>query len=442
MTLLFDLHCLLPMHTMPWCLLPRLERSVIEIFKVNSLTLETIMNTLQNNGNVLIPIQSTTRVLELAYLLDQNWAFHRLSQPLLFLTHESTNTINLARSMFEWMGDGISQAFAARETPFDFRYLKTIGSLAELEKYEGPKVILSSFPGMNFGFSHELLVRWASEPNNIVLLTDRSTPGSIGRHLFDYWASNVDQDDKNPFQMEFDIPIEYKKRVPLEGEELEAYESQQQTVDVEVSAQQQVPSDSELSDEDEEENITLQQFDTLMQDVEVSNTGGFFKQHQAFKMFPVYDHRPRIDDYGEYVDTSEFDKFQIQEKDEMAVDIPQPELKAPEHVEPPSKFTSEEKTIQCRCKVYYIDFEGRSDARSIRNIVQHISPKRLVFVHASLEATDAMGEFCRQESITDDIYLPNHGECVDVSSSTNLYQVVLTDSLVSSMRLSKVNILM
>jgi cleavage and polyadenylation specificity factor subunit 2 len=75
--------------------------------------INTITSTLDVNANVLIPIESTTRVLELAYLLDQHLAFNRLSHNLVFLTHHSAKTINLARSMLEWMGDGISQAFVA-----------------------------------------------------------------------------------------------------------------------------------------------------------------------------------------------------------------------------------------------------------------------------------------------------------------------------------------
>jgi cleavage and polyadenylation specificity factor subunit 2 len=73
--------------------------------------ISTIISTLEGGGNVLIPIESTTRVLELAYLLDQHWAFNRIQFNLLFLTTQSLKTINLARSMLEWMGDGISQAF-------------------------------------------------------------------------------------------------------------------------------------------------------------------------------------------------------------------------------------------------------------------------------------------------------------------------------------------
>lgn len=62
-------------------------------------------------------------------------------------------------------------------------------------------------------------------------------------------------------------------------------------------------------------------------------------------------------------------------------------------------------------------------------------------MHGSHEATDSIAEFCRKQQITDEIYSPAVGECVDVSSATNLFQIVLTDSLVSSMNMSKVRYL-
>jgi cleavage and polyadenylation specificity factor subunit 2 len=37
---------------------------------------------------------------------------------------------------------------------------------------------------------------------------------------------------------------------------------------------------------------------------------GFFKQSQAFRMYPVHEVRNRVDDYGEVFDHSAFTKFE------------------------------------------------------------------------------------------------------------------------------------
>lgn len=173
--------------------------------------LATIMATLESGSNVLIPIECTTRILELAYLLDQHWAFNRLaSYNLVFLTHQSAKTINLARSMLEWMGDGISQAFAARELPFDFKYLKTFHSIAELEALSGPKIVMASAPSMDFGFSQELMIEWSSEPQNTIILPDRGVPGTMGRHLFEYWDTHAPSDSvvRPAVYLNIDVPLE------------------------------------------------------------------------------------------------------------------------------------------------------------------------------------------------------------------------------------------
>lgn len=84
--------------------------------------IDTIAAGLSADANVLIPVDSSTRILELAYLLEQHWAFQRLQYPLIFMSFQSYRTMTLARTMLEWMGDGVSQAFSQRrEVPFDFK---------------------------------------------------------------------------------------------------------------------------------------------------------------------------------------------------------------------------------------------------------------------------------------------------------------------------------
>lgn len=261
---------------------------------INSLT-----STLENNGNVLIPVESTTRVLELSYLLDQHWAYNRLTYHLLFLTSQSSKTINLARSMLEWMGDGISQAFAARELPFDFRYLKCISSLSELESLSGPKVVLCSTPGMMYGFSRELLLIWGTSENNLVVLPERGPIGSVCRELYEYWNMNSSSEAavRPAILTSIEIPIEIKRSIPLSGEELELYnEEVRQKQELEMKMKQDDQDDDDLSydeDDDEEMELIKTSYDIYIKDIgncnegdSTSHAGGFFKQQNSFKMFP------------------------------------------------------------------------------------------------------------------------------------------------------------
>jgi cleavage and polyadenylation specificity factor subunit 2 len=146
--------------------------------------LETILSTLRNHGNVLIPIDTASRVLELALLLDQHWAFQKLPYPVVLLTNVSYNTIEFAKSMLEWMSETVMKAFdAKRENPFDFRYISLIHSIEELEKIPEAKVVLASTTSLETGWSRELFGRWCQSEKNTIIFTERAIPGSLAYSL-------------------------------------------------------------------------------------------------------------------------------------------------------------------------------------------------------------------------------------------------------------------
>lgn len=115
------------------------------------------------------------------------------------------------------------------------------------------------------------------------------------------------------------------------------------------------------------------------------------------------------------------------------------EVSKPVVPEIPCKYIQEQVHLTFHCKIQFIDFEGRSDGRSMRNILQQLAPKKLILIHGSQEATSEFHSYCLElDSLTKDIFTPRAGECVNVSVASDLYQVVLTDSLMSSMRLAQV----
>jgi cleavage and polyadenylation specificity factor subunit 2 len=88
--------------------------------------------------------------------------------------------------------------------------------------------------------------------------------------------------------------------------------------------------------------------------------------------------------------------------------------------------------------VVYIDFEGRSEAKSIKNIISQVAPRKLILVHGSSKDTDHLAHHCYEhQSLTNDIYAPSIGQCLDVSSATNLFKITLTDPLVTSLNIAK-----
>lgn len=72
------------------------------------------------------------------------------------------------------------------------------------------KVVLASGPDLESGFSRDLFLQWAGNAANSVILTVRTSPGTLARDLIDNGGDRL-------------LNLTVKKRVRLEGAELEAY---------------------------------------------------------------------------------------------------------------------------------------------------------------------------------------------------------------------------
>lgn len=136
-----------------------------------------ILQTLRNNGNVLVTVDTAGRVLELAHMLDQLWKNKEsglMAYSLSLINNQSYNVVEFAKSQIEWMSDKLMKSFeGARNNPFQFRHVRLCHNLSELANVPNPKVVLASTPDMESGFSRELFVQWASNPSNSIIVTNR-----------------------------------------------------------------------------------------------------------------------------------------------------------------------------------------------------------------------------------------------------------------------------
>ena len=86
----------------------------------------------------------------------------------------------------EWMSDKLMRCFEdKRNNPFQFRHLSLCHSLADLARVPSPKVVLCSQPDLESGFSRELFLQWCTEAKNSIILTYRTSPGTLARYLID-----------------------------------------------------------------------------------------------------------------------------------------------------------------------------------------------------------------------------------------------------------------
>ncbi|KAI8276340.1 Cleavage factor two protein 2 [Colletotrichum sp. SAR11_240] len=222
-------------------------------------------------GTCLIPVDSSARVLEIAYLLEHTWQVDSetddssLKAAKLYLAGRNmSSTLRYARSMLEWMDDNIVREFESvadgqrkangadgktkEAVPFDFRYLKLVERRAQIEKLlsssggnvqsEG-RVILASDDTLEWGFSKDLIKGLAKDSRNLVVLTDkppksRAEQPSIARTLWDWWTERQDgatvEQTSSGDSIEFvygggrELEIQEAKRQALEGDELTVYQ--------------------------------------------------------------------------------------------------------------------------------------------------------------------------------------------------------------------------
>ncbi|KAF4551427.1 Metallo-beta-lactamase-like protein 4 [Elsinoe fawcettii] len=166
--------------------------------------LEAIDRTVSAGGTVLIPSDSSARVLELSYLMEHFWRKKvgnndetYKNAKVHFASKTAGSTLRFARSMVEWMDDSLVRDMEAAndarkgrggddradQTPFDFKHIKLVERAARLEKILSsgrPGVILASDTSLEWGFSTTILQRLCSNPINLVVLT--SAPSKTDRH--------------------------------------------------------------------------------------------------------------------------------------------------------------------------------------------------------------------------------------------------------------------
>jgi len=94
--------------------------------------------------------------------------------------------------------------------------------------------------------------------------------------------------------------------------------------------------------------------------------------------------------------------------------------------------------VHFACQLGYIDLEGLNDGRAVKTIIPQVNPRRMILVHSSKLATDALVESCASiRSVTQQIFTPSFGEEVTIGQHINTFSIALADALMASLKLSK-----
>ncbi|KAJ7068461.1 beta-lactamase-like protein [Mycena amicta] len=278
--------------------------------------IDTITSTLTSStrSSVLIPCDSSTRVLELLILLDQHWKFSRLSYPICLLSRTGSEMLTFVRAMMEWLGGTVSKedvgedggnkpsrrrrdddndedalgAFALR-----FKYLEFFPnpqSLVQRYSSTDPKLILAVPASLSHGPSRSLFTSFAAIPNNVVLLTSRSEEGTLGRLLFNKWNDRQRTEDKwdkgrigSNIMMDGNLDLIMRSKVPLQGAELEEFMQKERAAKEKEAAhqaqlarsQRMLEADEDESDSDSDSDADEDEVRQALEDDGMDMDGGF-----------------------------------------------------------------------------------------------------------------------------------------------------------------------
>ena len=379
--------------------------------KRDHLLLDLIRATVGKGGTVLIPTDSSARVLELAYVLEHAWRREALdstsASPLksakLYLASRNVGaTMRYARSMLEWMDESVVREFESESLnsgtrnhkrgdskhasnqasnqvrsakpngPFEFRFLKMLEHRKRVENLlasEGPRVLLASDTSLEWGFSKEILERIATDPNNLIVLTEdfgsavstEKQPRSLKDTLWQWYregksplAGEAGSDGSALQQAQIAgkrLHFQDAQRVAVEGRELVAYQqylaTQRQNqnlskfsrgTDLETSADAVEEASSSSSSSDEESdpekqgralNTTAKTARFNRSKIEPSKEAlgvNVLLRYQGVydydvrgkkgrdQMFPFVNKRRRTDDFGELIKPEDY--LRAEERDE------------------------------------------------------------------------------------------------------------------------------
>nr|CAB3456570.1 unnamed protein product [Digitaria exilis] len=392
----------------------------------------SLVKVLASGGSVLLPVDTAGRVLELLLILDKYWGDRRLEYPIYFLTNVSTSTVDFVKSFLEWMGDHIAKSFeSSRANAFLLKKVTLIINKEELEKLgDSPKVVLASMASSEVGFSHDIFVEMASEARNLVLFTEKGQFGTLARML------QVDPPPKA-------VKVTMSKRIPLVGDELKAYEEEQERIKKEEAIKASHVKEEELkASHGSNAKASAPMVIDASSSRKSANAGSHFGGNNDIlidgfvppstsvaPMFPFFENTAEWDDFGEIINPDDYTMKQ-EEMDSSLMLGPGDGLDGKIDDgsarllldSTPSKVISNEMTVQVKCSLVYMDFEGRSDGRSVKSVIAHVAPLKLVLVHGSAEATEHLKMHCAK-TLDSHVYAPQIEETIDVTSDLCAYKL-------------------
>ncbi|CAG0914549.1 unnamed protein product [Notodromas monacha] len=449
----------------------------------------TILTVLRGGGNVLLAIDTAGRVLELTHMMDQLWRQQDaglLAYSLALLNNVAFNVVEFAKSQIEWMSEKLMKSLSegSRVNPFQFKYVQICHSIQELNRIPDPKVVLASLPDLECGFSRDLFHNWVQDRKNAIILTSKTSPGTLARHLID-----------NPNLKE--LELEVRKRIRLEGRELEDHkfrlkETKKPLRRIKSEKLGKLGGAVESSDSESDDEVLVgDHLGTAVKDgairhdlivlrnpnsdkptsyaipipdsksavglvlkggasgskaIKGSGAGTSAAAFQTFApkshrhpMFPHSEERIKSDDYGQVIRPEEFAMLERggldgteDNKENYLLGLDE---EAVVEVEQPSKCTRELQTVTVNAGIHFIDFDGRSDGDFLKRVVTQLKPTHLVVVRSGAEsqaACKALTELAIKSGVQR-CHLMSNRQVIEASVESHIFSVLMDEALLANL---------
>ena len=401
----------------------------------------SIMQTLRNGGNVLLPVDTAGRVLELICLLERHWQQNKLGGYQLFLlTSVAYNTMEFAKSQLEWMNTAFTTSFEhSRTNAFSTKFMKICHSKEELNKLSrGPRVVMASLSSMESGPARDLLVDWAMLPKNLIIFTQNPVADTLAHKLQTAFSGT--------------IRIQVSRRIPLVGKELEEHEAskkmqiKQEDEKFDVKANENADSFQVQSARTASGALTRLSSNSNMSPAIAKATHGFKDvliegfvpdEECAGPLFPFRVKSVERDEYGEAFDESHYKMLVVEEGDAAATDQDDMEVEV-EIDDRPTKVVNIGMTLHVRATVMFLDYEGKSDSYSMKMIIGNVGPRELAVVSGTRDAVDTLVKGVKVVGVNR-VYAPDNLTYVNISSlAVSSLSMKMSDDLLRVIQLQKI----
>uniref|UniRef100_A0A7S0D528 Cleavage and polyadenylation specificity factor subunit 2 n=1 Tax=Amorphochlora amoebiformis TaxID=1561963 RepID=A0A7S0D528_9EUKA len=263
---------------------------------LDSQLFQAIQATLSQGADVLIPVDAGGRVLELLLCLYRFWIQAKMDNHgyFIFSSRVAESIIEYAKSLAEWMSDSCRNDLNnTHRRPFQFgESLKVALNLAEIDRYQGPKLILATNESLIGGYSLKIWKKLLRAPPNLLIVPQRGQYGSPTQQFF------------FPHRPKY-INLKIRKLLPTRL--LPA-----QTKPTITPANKDTPEESTAEKSQENNNSGPSKPKPNLTGVKVEKEGGKMvkkrkrKKKAKFPLFSFKKEERKYDDYGEIIDPEDF----------------------------------------------------------------------------------------------------------------------------------------